>query len=241
VGAGRTIFVAGDSHVGSLIRVFDNAVVRDGYRVRIFSRPGCGALSLRKPHHMVGQACEDYVKATFAEVERDARPGDILFLPSLRTERLQAIDGGTPGADRDITDATRAEALVEAESLLCDLTARGVNVVFDAPMPVFKITPYRCSDWFNKMNPTCAAGFDIPRADLEAMRKEVLGSMTHLAAVLPGVTIWDPAQVLCDDTTCRAKRDGKSMFFDGDHLSGWGNDVLWPSFEQHITRIQRAK
>ncbi|MFB5205798.1 SGNH hydrolase domain-containing protein, partial [Stenotrophomonas sp. 3diitr2024] len=40
---------------------------------------------------------------------------------------------------------------------------------------------------------------------------------------LPGGVLWDPMPVLCDDALCPAQRDGRPLFFDGDHLSAHGN------------------
>ena len=48
--------------------------------------------------------------------------------------------------------------------------------------------------------------------------------------------LWDPMPVLCDDALCPAQRDGRPLFFDGDHLSAHGNRVLLPSQQVVLQR-----
>ena len=35
-------------------------------------------------------------------------------------------------------------------------------------------------------------------------------------------------------TVCEAQMDGRPLYFDGDHLSAYGNRVLIPDFERHL-------
>ena len=234
----RTIFVAGDSHAGAMIRVFVNAVTSQGATVRLDSLPGCGVLTLIAPLALQGAACETYVKDTFANVIDAAKPGDVLFLPSLRLQRLQSMDGEEIlGSSDQMNAQTPPSVMLEAEGLLRKLNEHGIYVVFSAPLPIFRTAPYRCSDWFNRHNPVCRNGFDVPRDEIEALRAGVMLSMKRLSQEFPYVSVWDPVPALCDAKVCSAMKDGKPLFFDGDHLSGWGNDVVFPSFMAHIDRL----
>jgi hypothetical protein len=125
---------------------------------------------------------------------------------------LTFVDGSEPGA------------------LLRRMTSSGAHAVFAAPTPLFKAPTFRCSDWFNRMNPVCAPGFEIPKPELEARRAEAVTIMGRLAADNPRVSIWDPFPLLCPRPVCSAYRDGKPLVFDGDHLSGAANDFLYPHF-----------
>ncbi|WP_414629228.1 SGNH hydrolase domain-containing protein [Xanthomonas sacchari] len=44
--------------------------------------------------------------------------------------------------------------------------------------------------------------------------------------------------MLCDAQQCSGRRDGRPLFFDADHLSGYGNRVLLPGFTSHFAAIQ---
>ena len=77
------------------------------------------------------------------------------------------------------------------------------------------------------------------RARVQAVAQEwaampVLEAMTEIARQGDGVTIWDPARKLCSPSACNAMHGDKPLFFDGDHLSGYGNEVLYPHFRNYI-------
>lgn len=236
----RTIFVAGNSHAGAMMRMFANAAVNQGATIRLYSLPGCPVLPLGNSQAAVGTACEKYVRDTLDDIAAMAKPGDVLFLPSLRMDRLQAMDGGEL-RDKWVNAQTLSAAMPEAEALLRKFDAAGITVVLSAPLPIFRITPYRCSDWFNQQNPICRNGYDMSRSEIEGLRAGVMASMKRLSEEFPYVSVWDPVPVLCDAKTCSAMKDGKPLFFDGDHLSGWGDDVLYPSFMAHMDGLLTAK
>jgi hypothetical protein len=141
-------------------------------------------------------------------------------------------------AGRDARMARR-QGLVRARRRLLPLARRGVRVVFEAPTPLFPAPAYRCSDAFNRDNPICAGGLELPRAELEAYRTPVLRTMRSLAAKLPHATVWDPLPLLCPGATCRAVEGGKPLFFDGDHLSAYGSLLLLPDFSRHLQSLRK--
>ena len=67
----------------------------------------------------------------------------------------------------------------------------------------------------------------------------MLTSMLELAAANLAINIWDPFPVLCPGETCHAVVDGKTLFFDGDHLSAHGNMVLHPAFREALKPATR--
>jgi SGNH domain (fused to AT3 domains) len=44
------------------------------------------------------------------------------------------------------------------------------------------------------------------------------------------VAMWDPFPTLCPQATCNAMDGKRPIFFDGDHLSAYGNARLYPEF-----------
>jgi hypothetical protein len=167
----------------------------------------------------------------------------LLFLPSLRTPRLieqwaifderSAVDSvHTDEAQRIRNDTERA-----ALKFFGEVVRRGGWIVLEDPMPVLLFVAMRCSDWFNKHNPICARGPNTPRTLSEALRAPVFDSYARIRAALPGVVDWDPLPILCTGTDCSAYRDDKPLFTDGDHLSAYANDILFPQFSAFLSTL----
>jgi hypothetical protein len=58
--------------------------------------------------------------------------------------------------------------------------------------------------------------------------------MHQLQASVPQLRLWDPLPLLCPGTTCQAMSGGRPLFLDGDHLSGHGNDVVYPELRRAL-------
>jgi hypothetical protein len=64
--------------------------------------------------------------------------------------------------------------------------------------------------------------------------------MMNLTRLDDGISVWDPFYVLCPGATCEAVVQGKPLFLDGDHLSTYANELLYPSFVQFLKTLDRA-
>ena len=174
-----------------------------------------------------------------ADIRKRASPGDVVFLSALRLERLgdqgaafmrhvdRASDAAAPTPEQRAEESTLV-------ALLQPLAARGLQIVIEAPKPLFAAPAFRCVDGFNAMNPICAGGLSVAHADIERYRAPALAAIERVAAAVQPATIWDPLPTLCSATECSALRDGKPLFFDGDHPSAHANRLLYPSFAAHL-------
>ena len=239
--AGRKVFVWGDSHAGAYSTMLQETRVRTGAHVFTLSRGGCAIAGLQSP---ASAACADRIEATIAEIKSKAAAGDIVFLASLRVPRLgdqwEAFQTATPAlasGPQPSLSARQTESINEAHLIVAALEQAGLQVVIDAPKPIFKSPPFRCSDWFNAHNPICAGGFVLERAFLEAHRKPTMDALAQLKILHPALEVWDPLPVLCPGSSCSAFDEGRPLFFDGDHLSGHGNRVLLPAFLRMLTAV----
>jgi hypothetical protein len=129
------------------------------------------------------------------------------------------------------TDAMAAEDIARLKPFL----DRGVRVILEAPKPVYKYAPMRCSDWFNRFNPHCQST-PVTATELQARRSHVLDMFTKLRQLEPRLEIWDPFLLLCPNETCPAMKGDKPIVSDGDHLSGYANDYLSPFFLDVLNR-----
>lgn len=241
--SGPRLFVAGDSHATAYIALLRQYAMDSGTEVRVYQVPGCRFFGLGSARELDAPHCLPAMHAAMDDIGRRAREGDMLFLPSLRLERFSdqwvAFDRNEVIArNASAAQATRDEGIARARERLLPLARRGVRVVFEAPPPLFPAPAYRCSDAFNRDNPICAGGLEMPRAELEAYRTPVLRAIHAVVAQLPGATIWDPFPLLCPGKTCRAVENGGPLFFDGDHLSGYGNARLLPDFARHMQSLR---
>ena len=233
----RTLFVLGDSHAGAYLPLLKSAVYSTGTRVILLTKPGCPVFGLRLPVAAEQADCSAFVDAGLRRVMADAKAGDTLFLPGLRVSLFrQSWDRSRAIAVADTVD--RQPVIEDAVARLSGVAAFGVHVLFEAPKPVFKSPPFRCSDWFNAMNPICADGMQVSRAEMESARQGPLAAMAAITARLSRsggrAAVWDPLPTLCGPVVCDAYRAGRPLFFDGDHLSGFGNRVLITSFMQAL-------
>jgi peptidoglycan/LPS O-acetylase OafA/YrhL len=234
----RDVFVIGDSHAGALMTLLSKYAQAERSDVHIYNRSACSFLSLRgrnaTPH------CVEFGQAFTRELQEQAQPGDVVLLPSLRVDRLADQWGGVAAhssEDRSV-DEQLTLGLGEAEEWLRTIEPLKLNVIFVAPTPVFAAPAFRCSDWFNRDNPICRPGLTIERERIENMRKPALNGMQQLASSHPNVAIWDPTDILCPSTICAAMRDGRPLFFDGDHLSSFGNLLIYDSFRTAVDSKQ---
>ncbi|MCC7633970.1 acyltransferase family protein [Stenotrophomonas rhizophila] len=238
---GRQLFALGDSHTAAYRTMLRQVQVQLGVEVIEYEHGGCGVVRL------IGADppdCADRRETALRAIEAAAKPGDMVLLASLRMPELAGRDWSGDSAatwaavfaelDRGHHDA----AMNSAHAVLRRLQAAGLQVVIDAPKPLFKASANRCSDWFNRINPVCAPGLEVSRAQLLALRADQLQQLQQLQDHYPQLTVWDPFPLLCPGATCSAfDADGLPLYFDADHLSGHGNRVLAADFIQMLLRV----
>lgn len=236
-----SIYVIGDSHAIAYEGLFRQYATRQAIRIHVYTNGGCPFISLQPWRDLDNPLCRRYTEAALRDLKTRAKPGDVLFLPSLRLARLsdQWVYFGEEKAREEMfgprAETGRHRAVADAVATLREIAGRGVNIVFEAPKPLFKAPLFRCADWFNRSNPICAPGFAMPRPLLDTFRKPVLQSLAEIAREVPGVSVWDPYPILCPEQECSAWRNEKPLFLDGDHISGYGNSLLMPSFAATMT------
>lgn len=237
----RRLFVIGDSHAEAYSWMVRSAANRLGAEVRIRSLPGCATTAL-VTRAMPGALCGKFDRQVEQMLDQKARPGDIVFLAALRTHRLSGqasnpdLDEVTATVDSPRQLEVEKQALAEARATIAALRARGLQVLLNAPQPVFRSPTFRCADWFNRHNPACEGGFTVERALLSKNRQPVM-AMLRMLEQEQGIHVWDPFPLLCPGATCSAFDGDKPLFYDGDHLSGHGNLRLVESFTRELASL----
>lgn len=238
----QSIYVIGDSHALAYEGLFKQYAMRNSTQIFAYNNGGCPFISLQPFRENDNAQCQQYAKASLEDLHKRLKPGDILFLPSLRLARLSdqwAYFGEEEAAAQmfgPAADAGRERAVKDAVNVLKEFSDKGVQIVFEGPKPLFRAPPFRCADWFNHNNPICAPGFSVSRELLESYRKPVMQSFAEIIRQLPSASVWDPFPVLCPGEECNAFRNGKPLFLDGDHLSGDGNLTLLKDFTEFMAK-----
>lgn len=238
------IFVLGDSHAMHYTSLLKKVVAETGAVVYSYTVGGCPFISLQSWVAGRDDICKAFGDAAVANMLPKIRPGDVVFLPSLRIPRMvdQWAVFGSDAAKRamfsDIAQQGREQGIQNAVPILKKISDRGAQIVLEAPTPMLESVPFRCSDWFNKSNPICKRGMSMQRAELEELRFPIIESYEKIKEEIHRVAIWDPLPILCSDTECAASRDGKPLLFDGDHLTYYANMLLYPAFVSFINSLE---
>jgi peptidoglycan/LPS O-acetylase OafA/YrhL len=234
--ASRRLFVIGDSHAGAYQRMLFDLASERGVEIWIY-QIRCSVANLLKP---LKPECLRLAAAALDDVKTKGKLDDIVFLASLRMEQL-ADEWGTfeisevlARRDSDAGRRERDAALDDAREYIGRIRRLGFHVLLDAPLPVFRSIAFRCADWFNRMNPICSSGKSVSKRFLEDHRQETMRMMSKLKDEFPDVFIWDAFSRLCPGDQCSSWDSEGPLFFDGDHLTGHGNQILYPFFRQSV-------
>ncbi|WP_119292748.1 acyltransferase family protein [Azohydromonas sediminis] len=247
--ASATLFVIGDSHAVAYLPTLEQLSAEQGRTVHVLQAPGCAYIDLLAPLTPdTDPPCHAAATAAQRTVLAMARPGDVVLLPSLRLPRLIHLGGETrealdPSLRTDVYARTAAElralqaAVLDAPRWFEPFVAAGLHVVFELPKPVFRAHPFQCVDAITRTNPVCRGGLVEQREAQERYRAPVVEAILAWTAAYPRVATWDPLPVLCSARTCEALRGRRPLFFDGDHVSPYGNFVLLPSLREMVTHL----
>jgi peptidoglycan/LPS O-acetylase OafA/YrhL len=235
----RQLFVIGDSHSTAYSSMLRSLAEDEGTQITMLNKSNCPFFNLVTPNESLSPQCKRFTQAALPHIQQAAKPGDVLFMPSLRVPRLgnQWVIPDKPLVDYLKDNEPRDKAVAEAIRTLKPFKDAGVVVLLTTPTPVFAAPAFRCSDWFNRGNPTCKLGLTMDRTQLDAFLANGLHAVQAVATGLGGTPIWDATPFLCSKTTCGSMMNGKPLFFDGDHMSGYANTLLQPHFQAFLNGL----
>ena len=220
----RTLFV-GDSHAMALY---------SGIHVGRFEAPA--AL-------VAGHSCALYPTLVYEPTHRQRWGNNCTAIarqalavaaasPSIRTvfiaTKMPAFDASTAHRASRYRPAAGAPAVDEVTAfregtgaLVDALLKDGKRVVLMLPVPEFPRPPTGCEARLDWVSPHDCR---IPRSDASSalFRDEV----RSLQARYPRLEVFDPSSLICDATTCSAKRGADYLYHDEQHLSIAGSLLL---------------
>jgi len=236
----HTLFVVGDSHAGAYTPMLQKMSVTTGNDVVLYTKPGCGD-TINWPFENQTDDCQRFLEASFSDVLRQLEKGDVVFLASLKLRRFaEQWELFDPEEQKKImfNEASQSNRVLTVDQnieAIKPYVEKGASVVFEAPKPIFKSPPFRCAEWFNQWNPICGEGLSVNRDEMLEYRRPVMDSLSKISSSLSNVYVYDPFPVLCPSDECRAVEGERPLFYDGDHLSTYGNMVVFEDFSAFIS------
>lgn len=221
------LIVVGDSHAGAYQRTIWRMAGEGRVEPHLLTLGGCRFVVVTKVPSVAG--CDEFRAAAIKRLQELARPGDVIFLAGLQTPRYSSEGGNDVSVVLDHTAELKSR-----EQLVALQKISGASLLIEGAKPVMPAPLYRCADWFNRQNPVCRLNDSIAPAQNWVRLGLVQPALWRVVEGLPGVSIWNPSDVLCWKNQCPAYENGSPLYFDTDHLSAYGNDFLLQSFERTV-------
>lgn len=234
----RRLFVIGDSHAQAYTRMLFELAKSQKMEVWLYPTT-CGVANLLQA---LDEICRQRAQVALKDVKTKGQFGDIVFLASLRMDRLASqwglfeISEVLARRQSEVAKQERKSALEDARNYIKQVRQLGFQVLISAPMPVFRYNAFRCSDWFNRMNADCSAK-SISTHFLKDYRRPSMEALSELKNEFSEFYVWDPFEQLCPVEQCTPEDANGPLFFDTDHLTGHGNEVLYPFFVRALDQM----
>lgn len=229
----------GDSHSFAVMSALERSVDTRTQHVVSVSAPGCKILlSAQNINPEAERGCKSFLRRAFSKIsEYDST------IPVVITQRISSSLYG-----RNEEGITRRKPLIyygddkkhevdyeflrefrrDQISTLCEISASRPTYVLK-PIPEMGIHIPKTAARRSHLGLSSDLGIDM---ETYTRRNEFVIETLEQAAKQCGVKLLDPAQYLCVDGTCWGNKSGEVRYWDDDHLSEAGNQLLVPMFEQ---------
>lgn len=230
--AGR-VLVAGDSQGYAVADGVIAASGNLGYQTIVTSRTGCPFLvrestgSHEQPCGPWQKSVMDFAVASKPDVVVIANRSGGYVRPRAGWRLIETENGQTPGDARSARESY-ASALA---GTVAELRRAGIAVVIIGAVP--EMTGY--VDQRSLLSSVLQAPpFTVDRRQAEDFREPALRSELALAASDPGIRVYDPLPVLCDDRECATRVGDEIRYRDQTHLSVAGAMLLVDGIQESL-------
>ena len=232
------IWVFGDSHAGSYLRMLSKIVSERGYHVTLFTMPGCKFLSVLTNSRKAG--CRQHRIDFHKRVSLEVKHRDIVFLPGLYLTRFRDTWEKNIVENNELDTDQVNYALLEQDLVRLRELEKNSTIIFEGIKPIFKTAMFRCFHKINSIGKYCEKGDAIDKDEIYERAKLAIKVFDIIDEESSGnILFWDVMTELCPADTCYGLRGGVPLFFDGDHLSAYGNDQLYSHFEELISSVDQ--
>jgi peptidoglycan/LPS O-acetylase OafA/YrhL len=228
----------GDSHANHWFPLMHEASRELDTNVEEFTRAACPPLLGVMPflEGAVDHQCERFNQAVVAEIERLAHAGlkgvvlagrwpAYIGQPSPDGSLLARLSYGEGALD----PAQSEEALhVGLSNVLDRLERAGLRIVVIGATPEFQYSVPQCL--LRRPLQACS----MPRAAVDARRGRSMDIVATTVVSNGGAHMFDPLRFFCDDTFCYPTHGRTVMFFDPQHLTTAGSQLLAPELTEDL-------
>jgi peptidoglycan/LPS O-acetylase OafA/YrhL len=231
----------GDSHLGALKLSMSKGLVLAERRGVFFGKTGCPPLlGVLKTNASDGEQCLQFNEAVLASIIKDSSIESVV----MHARWALSVEGTRYGAEKGpryiLSYALGADQVLGNagvvrlgfERTVTRLQAAGKKVVIVASVPeVGSSVPKVLVN-----NLFWGKARDItPRvADFQLRQAATNKILRTLHENLPSVRFVYPAESLCDDVLCHIALNGEPLYFDDDHLSDLGADMVVKQIMPHL-------
>lgn len=221
----------GDSHDLAVVGAIQRALPRDDLHVLTISTSACPTL-LKAEAKDSRLNCREFNAWAIEKLEEFDSS-----IPVIITNRTSAALFGpneSPIANRQpkveydqagkgLLDAYRADQL----ATFCKIASQRPTYVL-MPIPEMGYNVPSLVDRWRRLGRTIDVSVDRGSYD---KRQEFVRETYEAAATQCDIQLLDPAEYLCSESKCWGSKDGVIRYFDDDHLSETGNQLLIPMFK----------
>ena len=238
----KTLFVVGDSHAWAYLVSLRTLAANKPVNVYSMDDGGCRFPETVLHPSLFSEGCAELGAIAKAEVLQRAKPGDLLFLPGARIRHLSQILAKEVYEDQPghLTSLPNDEIVMTKDKLETELRPfidKGMGILLERPKPVFATQARRCSDWFNRANPACEKGLSVRKDRVLDAGAHYTQSYAALNKEYSQINVWDPTELLCPEEICYAMQGHEPLFYDENHLSWYGNSILYSGLEKQISQL----
>jgi peptidoglycan/LPS O-acetylase OafA/YrhL len=234
-----SLIVVGDSHANAMIAAVAEAVAKDDSGVLYLGADGCSYVHELSTRFF--PACAKYNAGITSLITNDYPDIPVLVInrttaaligPNEDSKPAISYIGGIPSTEEKFSDLFKQSYI----KTICDLAMHRTVYVLD-PVPEMGINVPQALIR-NKLFYQLETDIGISLQEYQRRHASVR-SINREFAQSCGAKILDPAPYLCDDNMCWGSVGGRSLYYDDDHLSEYGNRRLVPLFSQIV--IDRKK
>ncbi len=236
--------VWGDSHAAGFMPLLSDIASAHGRSGLSLTAYGCPPLhQTRRTIYDPKRPCEGINRATFDLLAANPLVTDVILAarwPAHAEGRPYRFESGAnmylAFADKTAHDRESNRQVFSAalQHTVAELAQAGKRVWIVNGVPEIGMRvpeTYYGSMWRGTAMPPTVLKSDM------LFRQAAARKAIQLAAITSGATVFDPALELCGSHSCPSVVDGKPYYSDGNHLSGYGVELLRPLFTDLFTRL----
>jgi peptidoglycan/LPS O-acetylase OafA/YrhL len=236
--AERKVALIGDSHAQMYDEALRSYYFQRGRQLVTTFRAGCRPF-WNLDQHSPGyppQGCPTQVNAALERIVADPAIETVIIVAQFQRLRdlihPEAARLPEPLRSRPSSDEARNLALLELamRQTLDMLFAAGKQVIVFTNTPELDFPPTKCQQRPLRLHQPAMEPCEMPRAEIDRLAAGHRQLLARVQADYPAMATFDPQAILCGESACRARVEGRLVYANIDHLNEFGAEVVIRGF-----------